>query len=471
MKLIRIILTSIFIPSLVFAQTGGEVSSDRFENIVKEANDKGVFSGNILIVKGGKIFFQESIGNADYPETIPNSPDTKFETGSITKFFTKILIHQLSEEGKLKMNENIGKYLSGFSAEVSEVTIQQLCDHTSGLGDYISREINPQISSGIQNISDVLPLIQKEKLKFKPGTKAEYSNTGYVVLANIIEKVEGRKLAEIYKEKIFDKAGMNNSGFSVRNLSAPGKAKGYLSNQLGPMQDNSEFNIFGAGDGGIYSTTGDLNIFAQSLINDNRLLTDESKLLLFNSPLFPVQYLTWDEFRLKGKFAIAGGAPGISAVLGINNEKNYVLVALSNFDQGTAEEISQRLSAVLNDREVKPFNPPPAKMIYSIIKEKGADNFVANYKTELSNAGIEIEDDMILLFAGQQFLTEKDFENAIALYSVYTKEFPQRIVGWNDMGDAYLLKDNKEEARKCFEQALLINPENKRARSSLEKLK
>lgn len=453
------------------SQNSGTGSNEMFDNIVTEANSKDVFSGSVLISKDGNIVFQKSIGNADYDNNIPNSADTKFLIGSITKFFTKTLIHQLAEENKINMSDNIGKYLSGFSPDIANnVTIQQLTDHTSGFGDYIRESIDPQIIGNMKGISDILPFIQEEQLQFTPGSQTQYSNSGYVLLANIVQKVEGKNYEEVLKEKIFDKLGMNNSGFTINNKGVPGKAKGYLSNQLGPKQDNSEFNIIGGGDGGIYSTTGDLLLFAQSITSDNKLLSDDSKLSLFNSPMFPVQYSSWDEFQNKGRFAIAGGAPGMSAVLGMNMEKNYIMVVLSNYDERTAEEVSARLSAVLNDREVKPFNPPPARTIYNLIKEKGAENFVNNYKADLSAAGINLDDDMILLFAGQEFLKEKDADNAIALYTVYTSEFPNIVVAWNDMGDAYIMKGDKDKAKQCYEQALKLRPENQRAKNSLKEL-
>ncbi len=466
--ILKIIL---LIPFIVFAQQNNNDSPKSFDEIIIQANSKGVFSGSVLIVKDGNIIFQKSIGNADYKNNIPNTQDTKYQTGSITKFFVKTLIHQLAEEGKLNMSDNLGKYLTGFSSDISDnVTIQQLTDHTSGFGDFFRESMNPQTVQNIKSIDDVIPLIQQEELSFKPGSKVEYSNSGYVLLAAIIEKVEGKNLEEVLNNRIFDRIGMENSGFKVINTEVEGKAKGYLSNQLGPMEDNSEMNLIGAGAGGIYSTTDDMNKFAQSLISDNRLLKDESKLMLFNTPLLPVQYSSWNEFKTKGRFMIAGGAPGISAVFGINMEKNYVMVVLSNFDEGTAEEVSQRFSAMLNEREVKPFSAPPAKVIYDIIKEKGSDNFISNYKSELSAAGIELDNDMIFLFAGREFLRENDADHALALYKVYTTEFPNIVVAWNDLGDAYILKGDKENAKKCYEQALVLRPNNVRAKESLQKI-
>lgn len=461
----------IILPALIYSQTIGITNPDKFEGIVNEAYAKEVFSGNALIVRDGKTAFEFSIGDADYENSIPNSASTKFETGSITKFFVKTLIHQLAEDNKIKLSDKLGMYLTGFSPEISEnVSIQQLLDHTSGLGDFYNDTMNPDELSKVKNISEVLKFIQNEKLSFTPGSNVRYSNSGYVVLAALAEKIYGKSLEEILKEKIFEKIGMESSGFKVTVVNTEGKAKGYLSNQIGPKQDNSEMNLIGAGAGGIFTTTDDLNRFAQSLINDNRLLSDENKVRLFNSPLFPVEYKDWNDFINTGQFAIAGGAPGISAVLGINMQKKYVMVVLSNFDEGTAEGVSQRLSAVLNDREVKPFSPPPARVIYDIIKNKGAENFTSAYKDELSAAGIELDNDMILLFTGREFLRENDPDNAIALYTVYTKEFPNIVVAWNDMGDAYLMKNEKDKARKCYEQALKIRPENKRAKDSILKL-
>ncbi len=459
------------IPAMTFGQSSGNNYQAMFSKILKEAFEKNVFSGNVIVVKDGNIIFKESMGKADEANNIDNTSETKFQTGSITKTFTKVLIHQLAEENRIDMSDKLGKYLSGFSPEAADnVTIQQLTDHTSGFGDFFAESLNPQMTMNVENISDVLPFIQKEKLQFTPGSKTQYSNSGYVILANLIERVEGKKFEEILKERIFDKLGMNSTGFKTVNIEIQGKAKGYLTNQLGPKKNNSQMNIIGAGAGGIYSTTDDMYKFAYSLSSDNILLSDEYKVKFFNSPLFPVQYSSWNEFKQKGRFAVAGGAPGISAVMGINMEKDYVIIVLSNYDEGTAEEVFKRLSAVLNDREITPFNPPHAKMIYNIIKEKGADNFIANYKTELSSAGIKLEDDMILLFAGQELLRENDADNAIALYTVYTNEFPNIVVAWNDMGDAYLLKGEKDKARKCYEQALKIRPANVRAKESIEKL-
>jgi CubicO group peptidase (beta-lactamase class C family) len=471
MKKLNSVLFLGFTLILLAAVTQSTDYKEKFEAVVQEAYSKDVFSGNVLVAQNEKIIFQRSVGNADYEKKTPNTVDTKFQLGSITKLFTKTLILQLVEERKINLSDTVGKYLSGFASDISGiVTVQHLIDHTSGLSSYYELPAWEEVHRKINSIRDILPVILKEKLQFDPGTKARYSNSGYVLLSAIIEKVTGKEFGEVLKERIFGKIGMDHTGFYVVDRDEKGKAKGYLSNQLGPKQDNLDMRLIGAGDGGIFSTTGDMRKLAQSLESDNKLLSNESKVQLVNSPLFPTHFASWEEFAQKGKMGIAGGAPGVSAVMVINMEKKYCLIVLSNYDMRTAEEVNRRLSAVLNDKQPEPFSLPPARFIYNLIKEKGALNFTANYKSEFTAAHIPLDDDMILLFAGQQFLLEKDAESALALYTVYTKEFPNIVVAWNDMGDAYLLKGSKESAKACYQQALKIRPGNKRAEESLQKL-
>lgn len=456
--------------SLVVAQNA-ELVQGKMEALMNEASTKDVFSGSILIFQNNKPIYDKSIGLADIEKNISNTANTKFSLGSITKIFTKTLILQLIEEGKIKVDEKIITYLPGFTDEkAAEITIEQLMEHTSGLGDYAGVPGWEMAREEINSITQLLAHIQKQPMLFKPGANVQYSNSGYAVLAALIEKITGKKLGDVYKEKIFDKLNMNNTGFAELNRDMPGKAIGYLTNFIGTKRNNLQFKEMGAGDGGLYSTTGDLWKFAQSIESDNKLLKDQSKLKLFNSPLFSAHYADWKECKAKGRLSIAGGAPGVSAVMGINMEKNYSFAVLSNYDEGSAEIVAQRISAILNNRDQTPLPLPPAKVIYSMIKENGPANFMVNYKDELKKANIELEDDMVLLSVGEKLLEEKNAEEALALYSVYTKEFPNIVVTWNDMGDAYLLKADKPNAKKCFEQALKLRPGNTRAQRMLKEL-
>ncbi len=180
---------------------------------------------------------------------------------------------------------------------------------------------------------------------------------------------------------------------------------------------------------------------------------------------------TQDELKKEGRFAIAGGAPGISAVYSRNFSQNRSVIVLSNFDEGSAEMLFQRIGAILNGQTAEPLQPSTSKFIYSLLKEKGAAYFTDNIERELNVHGHAIDDDMVLLFAGQAVLSEGKADEAIALYRFYTQKFPRIVVAWNDLGDAYLMKNDKENAKKCFQKALDLRPGNVRAKESLDKIK
>jgi CubicO group peptidase (beta-lactamase class C family) len=447
------------------------VDTVKLNAVISEAVAKDVFSGNILIANRGDVLYKKSLGTADFKNGVANTAATKFQIGSITKFFTKTLILQLIESHALKKSETIGDHLTGFPSTLAVITIQQLLDHTSGLSSYYDVPGYDSARGKIQSISDVLEFVMKEELQFQPGNRAAYSNSGYAVLAGIIEKVTGESYGQVLSENIFKKLGMNSTGYTMVNKSEPGKAKGYLTNQPGRKKDNSTFKITGAVDGGVFSTTDDMLRFIRSITMDNILLRNESKLDLFSSPLFPVDYKSWADFEQRGRLSIGGGAPGLSAVLSLNMATGNQIIVLSNYDEGSADEVFIRISALLNGQQLRPFEVPPARFIYSLVADKGGKYFSAHYAEEFKRAGIQLgDDDMPFLFAGMALTNEKKYSDARSLYQVYTKEYPQIVVAWNELGDIYKRQGKKSEAKKCYQQALKIRP-NERAQQALEKLK
>jgi tetratricopeptide (TPR) repeat protein len=273
---------------------------------------------------------------------------------------------------------------------------------------------------------------------------------------------------------------MSSSGFSAYNKKIEGKAVGYFKNQNNELINNLSLHLVGAGDGGIYSTAADMWKFTTSLLKDNKLLSDDWKLKLVNNALQPAQYKSWNEFKTKGRITVAGGDPGVSALWGMNNIGQYTIIVLSNYTEGTAEKIAIRISQILNGMEAAPFEQEQDEQtkrlavvqeLKTYIQNHGTADFSNYYKKVYENRGIPFDDDMILLQVGQSLLEAKDATNTIGLYKIYTTDFPNIVVAWNDLGDAYLLKGEKGEARKCFEQALKLRPANPRAKASLEKLK
>jgi CubicO group peptidase (beta-lactamase class C family) len=456
------------------AQQSSNVISKRIDSLVNVAVGMQLFSGDVLIANSNKVIYEKAFGKADYESNTPNTLSTQFQIGSITKDFTKVMALQLIEQHKLSLTDTIGKFLPDFPSRLSGITVNQLMMHKSGLGSYTDAPPfgeDPEAVNQIKTISDIIPYIKKGELNFKPGARALYSNSGYVLLAAIIEKVTGKSYYEVLKQQILDKLNMTNTGFSAYVKPADGKATGYLSNSLGPLQSNTDMHIIGGGDGGIYMTAHDLLAFVNSLLYDNKLLTNGSKQIAFTNPFRDKPAQGWDDFRKIGKIALAGGAPGLSAVWSADMTTGNIVVALSNFDEGTAEQLNRRITAILNNKPVVPFKLPPAKYLYEVINTKGGQYFEANYKAEMQNSGMEMDNDMVLLDVGRALLEKNEADKAISLYKVYTAQFPQIVVAWNDLADAYLKKGDKVNAKTCYQQALALRPGNPRATRALEGLK
>ena len=281
----------------------------RIDSLLDQAEAMGVFTGNVAITHEGALVYARSIGLADREARTPNEADTRFALGSITKLYTRILVLQLVSEGRIDPNATVGRYLDGFATAVAEhVTIQELLDHSSGLGQYY--EAPGFEPSDVKSATDFLPWIRAEELRFEPGSRSEYSNSGYVVLAAIVEKVEGANYAQVLRRRIVEPLGLRSTDMMFVQGRAPKNAIGYLTSSPGPLEDNLGMHLLGGGDGGIYSTAADLLALDRSLASDTRLLPDSMKLRLINEPLLPKRYASWAEFRASGGWAIAGGAPG-----------------------------------------------------------------------------------------------------------------------------------------------------------------
>ncbi|HEY8180724.1 MAG TPA: serine hydrolase [Thermoanaerobaculia bacterium] len=287
---------------------------------IDQAAAQGKFSGVVLLAENGKPILTKAWGFADAAQKIPNKTDTKFNLGSINKIFTQVAIGQLAAAGKLSLDDTIRKHLPDYPSPIADkITIQQLIEHRSGMGDHFGPEYLAAPPSSLRKLSDYLPLFVKKPLEFEPGTEQRYSNAGYIVLGLIIERESGQTYYDYVRDHIFKPAGMKDTD------SFPLDAK--VANRAAAITKRGDAQLPGRGSsaGGGYSTAADLLRFAQALRSDQ---------------LLPKKWTDW-VFRNNEKrsLGIAGGSPGINAVLLIGSP--YTLAILSNFDPPAAEEIAK----------------------------------------------------------------------------------------------------------------------------------
>ncbi|HWQ31267.1 MAG TPA: serine hydrolase [Blastocatellia bacterium] len=321
------------------------------------AEDK--FSGAVLIAKDGRTLFKKAYGVASRTTKAPNRTDTKFNLGSMNKMFTAVAIAQLAEQGKLSFEDKVGKYLPDYPNKdvAAKVTIHHLLTHTSGLGSYWNKKFDERRRS-IRTVNDYLALFADEPLRFEPGARFDYSNSGFIVLGAIIEKVSGQSYYDYVREHIFRPAGMTNTDCYEMTGQVENLAMGYTTGDderpaSGPRHENTDTRPNRGGPaGGGYSTVEDLLKFSQAL-RAHKLLSQKSTELITTAkvPMGPNGGYGYGfgDLKMNGLrfYGHNGGAPGIAAELRIFPDSGYVIAAMSNYDPPTLMPVVRRITTMI----------------------------------------------------------------------------------------------------------------------------
>src|ERR1022692_1331334 len=169
----------------------------------------GVPSASVAVVKGGKLVYTQAYGKARLESPIAATPEMRYSIGSISKQFTAAAILLLQEDGKLSIDDAVGKYVPGLTRG-NEVTIRQILSHTSGYQDYWPEDYVMTPMMKPETAQRIIDTWAKKPLDFEPGTKWQYSNTNFVIAGLIVQKVSGEKLMDFLEEHIFHPLGMTS---------------------------------------------------------------------------------------------------------------------------------------------------------------------------------------------------------------------------------------------------------------------
>lgn len=318
-----------------------------------QSNEPG---GVISIYKNGTEMYKKAFGLADLENQVTMKTNMVFEIGSITKQFTTVAILQLMEQGKLQLNDPIGKYLKDYPTQGKPITVHQVLTHTSGIPNYTNMPEWANVWRKDLSPNETLNLFKDNPLDFEPGTKFNYSNSGYVVLGVLIEKVSGMPYAEYVEQFLFKPAGMNHTQFGSRNKIISNRVQGY---QKGDTYVNAEYLSFSQpyAAGALMSTAADLQLWNKA-IRKGILLKKESLALattnykdsgqqsinygygfqtnsLYSSP-------TWEH---------GGGIFGFVSYAQYFPVEDLNIVVLTNCDSYNPEAISTKLATILLNKK------------------------------------------------------------------------------------------------------------------------
>lgn len=253
------------------------------ESITAQAVSDGL-PGVILLVSTPKDgTWVSAKGSIDLKNSLPMQPDSLSRIGSITKMFTAVVIHQLAQERKLSLDDPVSKYLpediTHAIANAGKASIRQLLGHTSGIPNYSDYfDIAALYKSGTnqdQTSAQALKWVRGLPADFAPGADCRYSNTNYILLGLIAEKVTGKPMKALYQERIFTPLGLASTYYDPDLPVQRGVARGYINLLPAILIDTTDFDqATRTPDGGIVSNVYDMATFLQALVRDRRLLSE-----------------------------------------------------------------------------------------------------------------------------------------------------------------------------------------------------
>lgn len=329
-----------------------------FDQRLSQLAADGELSGTVLLAHRGKTVLERAYGMANTRTSVPNGPDTAFALASVAKLFTAIAVSQLVERGQVEYGQTIGAYLDGFPDSVANsVTVHHLLTHTSGMGNFMdSEEFRANVASwtsGAAMLNGIMGVVRKTALLFTPGTRFEYSNSGFVTLGAIVQAVSGQSFYDFIREHVFAAAGMTRTDYYTRpqRLTDDRVARPYALLPTGERVDALErTDLFWAGfigepAGDAYASARDLVRFARALTG-NRLLgpaytahavagkypmprnagTPATAVPPFQA-YGPIAQITSGQ-RVIGH---GGGSPGAATGIDVYLDSDWVVTILSNY--------------------------------------------------------------------------------------------------------------------------------------------
>lgn len=303
------------------------------------------FRGNILAEIEGNDVFKNSYGYADLANKVPNQFDTKFATASAGKVFVAVGILQLIERGLLKLDTQIGQILDFDLKQIDPaITVEQLLTHTSGIPDYFDESIMNDYEElwvdypnyKVRSNNDLLPLFIDKPMMYPCGSKFQYNNTGFVMLAMLIEKITQNPFNEYLEQSVFEPCEMNSTGYYELDRLPAKCANNYIYDEK-----NNEYrtNIFsvdakGTGAGGAFTTVNDIKLFWSALLSYKLLSQEMTENMLANHSGEEKCYGYGIWLKANDECFIPyfqGSDPGVSFISSYDRHKKLLVVLVSNY--------------------------------------------------------------------------------------------------------------------------------------------
>ncbi|HAF34021.1 MAG TPA: peptidase [Sphingobacterium sp.] len=351
-----------------------EFTPVRMDSLMSVMDKNNVWMGSIAISKGDQLLYQKTIGYADLAQKKKATIDTRYGIGSISKTFTATLVLKTAELGKLQLNQTLSVYVKGIP-NAEKITVRQLLNHSSGVhsitdeNDYLTWNTKPQTEQ------ELVARIIKGRVEFDPGSKHVYSNSNYILLTYILEKVWKKDYASLLKEYICQPLKLEQTTFGRPQNNGSDLSESYRYTQEWTLEPHTD-NSVPLGAGAVWSTPADLARFFNALFSHkiiNAASLEEMKKIDqgYGIGLFQLPF-----YEHVG-FGHTGGIDGYSSVAGHFDDGNYNVAIISNANNYTNNEI---LKFSLGELYKRPFPLPDLAELQ--LTEEEISSLIGEYKSE-----------------------------------------------------------------------------------------
>lgn len=426
----KILCLLIFFTS--FLSVANQIKSKEIDKLLTQYHQLEQFNGVALVSHKGKVLFNKGYGKANFEWDIDHTVDGKFKIASITKQFTAMLILQLVEQKKLKLDAKLIEYYPDYRADTgSKITIRQLLNHTSGLGNFFHLEGYKAVEArNPYTLDEFISKFCSEELNFEPGTQFRYSNAGYTILGKVIEQVTGKSYSEVLTQKILKPLNMNNSGFNQQHSVLNNRVTGYerLLNRLEHPSFIDMSVPFSAGS--MYSTAMDLYLWDRGLA-ENKILSKQLTTVLYQVTehrnyaagwlvdIFPEERFGKPLTRVHHGGMIPGFNANISRVL----EDDTLVVLLDNTGGAPMTAITEKVLSIIYDKDYEEPELRLSQKLYKMIIEQGTSPSIAWYKTLIAQDE-GFSERQLIRFA-YELVDANEQQAAIAFLTLNTKLNPE----------------------------------------------
>lgn len=474
-------LIFLFIQSASTFEISAQSHKDKIDELLLKYQEYHQFNGSVLVADKGEVVLRGGYGMANMEWDIPNDAETKHRLGSISKQFTSMLIMQLVQEGKLKLDAPVTTYLEDYPKKTGDIiTIHHLLTHSSGIPNYTSfpnffdeKSRDPyKVEVFIGEFSDL-------ELEFEPGSKFSYSNSGYFLLGAVIEKVTGNSFEQELQAKIFTPLKMNNSGFDHHATILKKRAAGYEKN--GSNYRNAAYIDMSIpyAAGSLYSTADDLLVWDQALTNGD-LLSKENHTIMFSQQIsawggsYGYGWGVQKRFSESKKdtvmeYSHGGGINGFNTLITRVPAEQNVVILLNNTGGAALNDITRAINAILDD---KPYKFPKLSIASAIMvtySKEGVEKGREEYEKLKKDSEYNLNEGEMNR-TGYGLLQSGKIKEAIDVFEINVTEFPKSANTYDSLGEAYLADGQKELALKNYKKTVEMDPKNENAIKIIEGL-